>query len=76
MRKAAEEGAEYGGPGVLLIRSLDTILRLWDIKQLLQENNMIRFEAYKDHIGNVEEALMEQAWRQGKELQGYFISLD
>lgn len=47
-----------------------------DIKQLLQESNMIRFEAYKDHIGNMEDALMEQAWRQGNELQGYFISLD
>lgn len=54
--KAAEEGAECGGPGVLLIRSLDYPegSEKPDIKQLLQESNMIRFEAYKDHVGNME----------------------
>lgn len=47
-----------------------------DIKRLLQESSMIKFEVYKDHDGRKEDALKEQAWRQGIELQGYFISLD
>lgn len=47
-----------------------------DIKQLLEESNMIKFEVYRDHNGDMEDALMEQAWRQGNELQDYFFSLD
>lgn len=37
---------------------------------------MIKFEVYRDHNGDMEDALMEQAWRQGNELQDYFFSLD
>ena len=58
MRKAAKEGAEYGG-----LCTISKEFRLYaegfgkpDTKQLLQESNRIRFEVYKDHNGSMEDA--------------------
>ena len=58
VRKAAKEGAEYGG-----LCTISKEFRLYaegfgkpDTKQLLQESNRIRFEVYKDHNGSMEDA--------------------
>ena len=73
---ARGEISSLGGRSVRDLWSISGGLRKPAAERLLQESIMIRFEVFKYHNGNIEDAVMGQAWRQEYDLQSYFISLD